>query len=42
MNKWVVRIVGLLMLLIFALVFAGMHSALKRMANQRQSGVTSR
>ena len=42
MNKWVVRIVGLLMLLIFALVFAGMHSALKRMVDQQRQGVEAR
>jgi hypothetical protein len=35
MNKWAVRIAGLLMLLLFALVFAQMHSTLKRMATQR-------
>ena len=35
MNKWAVRIVALLMLLMFALVFAQLHSTLKRMAAQR-------
>ncbi len=34
MNKWAVRIAGLLMLLLFALVFAQMHSTLRRMAAQ--------
>jgi hypothetical protein len=35
MNKWAMRIVGLLMLLLFALVFAQMHSTLRRMQQQQ-------
>ena len=42
MNKWAVRIVGLVMLLFFALVFVGMHSALKRMAEQQQQSAAPR
>jgi hypothetical protein len=38
MNKWAVRIAGLLLLLLFALVFAQMHSTLKRIQEQQQSG----
>lgn len=36
MNKWTVRIVGLLMLLMFALVFMQMQSTLRRMQRQQQ------
>jgi hypothetical protein len=36
MNKWTVRIVGLLLLLMFALVFAQMHSTLRKMQRQQQ------
>jgi hypothetical protein len=39
MNKWAVRIAGLLMLLMFALVFAQMHSTLRKM-QQRQEQQT--
>lgn len=42
MNKWAVRIVGLLMLLLFALVFAQMHSTLRKMQKQQESGTVSR
>ena len=36
MNKWAVRIVGLVMLLLFALVFAQLRSTLVRMQQQQQ------
>lgn len=36
MNKWTVRVIGILMLLLFALVFAQMHSTLRKMQAQRQ------
>jgi hypothetical protein len=36
MNKWAVRIAGLLLLLMFALVFAQMHSTLRRIQRQQQ------
>ena len=36
MNKWAVRIFGLLLLLIFALVFAQMRSTLVRLQQQQQ------
>jgi hypothetical protein len=42
MNKWAVRIIGLLMLLLFALVFAQMHSTLRKMQEQQQNAVPSR
>ncbi len=43
MNKWAVRIAGLLMLLLFALVFAQMHSTLRKMAEtQERSAPASR
>ena len=41
MNKWAVRIVGLLMLLLFALVFTQMHSTLRKM-QQQNTAVPSR
>jgi hypothetical protein len=37
MNKWAVRIVALLMLLLFTMVFAHMHSTLRRLQEQRQT-----
>lgn len=42
MNKWAVRIAGLLMLLLFALVFVQMHSMLKKIANQQRSAGPAR
>ena len=36
MNKWAMRIAGLLLLLLFALVFAQMRSTLERMRDQQQ------
>ena len=36
-NKWVVRIVGLLMLLAFLLVFSQMQRSLMMMKKQRES-----
>ncbi|HEX6085180.1 MAG TPA: hypothetical protein VF266_11680 [Thermoanaerobaculia bacterium] len=36
MNKWAVRIVGLLLLLVFALVFAQMRATLVRLQQQQQ------
>ena len=42
MNKWTVRIVGLLMLLMFALVFAQMHSTLRRLAAERGGATHAR
>lgn len=37
MNKWAVRIVGLLLLLLFAIVFAQMHSTLRRLQEQQRT-----
>ena len=37
MNKWAVRIVGLLMLLLFALVFAQLHSTLRKIQEEQQT-----
>jgi len=37
MNKWAVRIVGLLMLLLFALVFAQLHSTLQKLKEEQQT-----
>lgn len=37
MNKWAVRIVGLLMLLLFALVFAQLHSTLRKLKEEQQT-----
>lgn len=36
MNKWGVRIAGLLMLLLFALVFAQLRASLVKMQRQQQ------
>lgn len=36
MNKWAVRIAGLLLLLVFALVFAQMRATLVRLQQQQQ------
>lgn len=36
MNKWAVRIAGVLMLLLFALVFIQMRSTLVRLQQQQQ------
>ena len=36
MNKWGVRIAGLLMLLLFALVFAQLRSSLVKLQQQQQ------
>ena len=40
MNKWAVRIIGMLMLLLFALVFAQLHSTLRKI--QEEQGTTAR
>ena len=40
MNRWAARIVGLLLLLIFAMMFAQMYKTLKMM-EQQQSGATA-
>ena len=42
MNRWGVRIAGLIMLLLFALVFAQMHSTLRKMQQQQQNASPSR
>ena len=42
MNKWGARIAGLIMLLLFALVFAQMHSTLRKMQQQQQNSSPSR
>jgi hypothetical protein len=36
MNRWTVRVVGVLLLLMFALVFVQMHSSLRRIQQQQQ------
>jgi hypothetical protein len=36
MNKWAVRIAGLLLLLMFALVFAHLRATLVKMQQQQQ------
>jgi hypothetical protein len=36
MNKWVWRIVGIVMLLLFMMMFAQMHSQLQRIQRQQQ------
>jgi len=36
MNKWGVRILGLIMLLLFALVFAHLRATLVKMQQQQQ------
>jgi hypothetical protein len=43
MNKWTMRLIGVILLLLFALIFAQMHSTLRRMQRQQQeSGTVSR
>ena len=42
MNKWAVRIVGLLMLLMFALVFAQLHSTLRKLQQEQQQAAPRR
>lgn len=37
MNKWVVRIVGILLILMLGLVFMQMHRTLVRLQQQQQS-----
>ena len=37
MNKWTVRIIGMLMLLLFALVFAQLHSTLRKIQEEQQT-----
>jgi hypothetical protein len=36
MNRWAVRIAGLLLLLLFALIFAQLHSRLVHLQQQQQ------
>jgi hypothetical protein len=38
-NRWAARILGLILLLVFALVFVQMHSTLRKL--QEQQGVTA-
>ena len=40
MSRWAYRIVGLLLLLLFALVFAQLHKQLKMMQQQNQPAAT--
>jgi hypothetical protein len=42
MNRWAVRIAALLLLLVFALVFAQMHRTLVRLQQEAAAGNTSR
>ena len=42
MNKWAYRIAGLLMLLLFALVFAQLHKQLRALQQQQQPAATSK
>ena len=41
MNRWVYRIAGLLMLLLFALVFTQLHKQLRALQQQQQPAATS-
>lgn len=42
MNRWAARILGLLMLLIFALMFAHMQRTLRALQEQQQSAPAPR
>lgn len=42
MNRWAARILGLLLLLAFALVFMQMHRTLVRLQQQNTAASTSR
>jgi hypothetical protein len=42
MNKWAVRIAALLMLLIFALLFANLQKQLLRMKEERSAATATR
>ena len=42
MNRWAVRIAALLLLLVFALVFAHMHRTLVRLQQGTAAGSTPR
>jgi hypothetical protein len=42
MNRWAARIVGLIMLLFFLLIFTSMYKTLKTMERQQQGTTTSR
>jgi hypothetical protein len=42
MNKWTVRVIGILMLLAFAIVFASMHNKLRRIQRQQQESAVPR
>ena len=42
MNKWTVRIIGMLMLLLFALVFAQLHSTLRKIQEEQQTATPRR
>ena len=42
MNKWAVRIIGMLMLLLFALVFAQLHSTLRKIQQEQGTAAPPR
>ena len=42
MNRWAARIIGLIMLLFFMLIFASMYKTLKTMERQQQAAPASR
>lgn len=42
MNRWAARILGLILLLVFALVFAQMHRTLVRLQQQNATSSTPR
>ena len=42
MNRWAARILGLLLLLVFALVFSQMHRTLVRLQQQNAPTSTAR
>ncbi len=42
MNRWAARIIGLIMLLVFALMFAQMQRTLRALAEQQQSAPAPR
>jgi hypothetical protein len=42
MNKWAVRLAGLLLLLMFLIVFAQMYNTLRRIQQQQGSSAPAR
>jgi hypothetical protein len=42
MNRWAARIIGLLLLLVFGLMFVQMYKTLKAMEAQQQPATTAR